>query len=361
MAKKSNQPREYDAVLGGQVPLPVDSAILGDIEGVKRRLASAVEEQQITALNEALKYGEAGLDLVILALQDKSLRVEGAAYRLLRKRGEPRVKQALREYKPWRLFKCLHTFGGHSSLVDAFVISSDGQTLVSDSSDGIIKVWNLQTGELRNTLIGYSGSVKSVVISSDGQTLVSASNVGTVKVWNLYTGELRSTLQYNSIQMYGYSDRSSIFVISPDGNTLVNGTRDGTINVWDLRTKKLRGILQTDLGEVKSVAISPDGQTLVSSSNNGIITVWNLHTGQLRSTLQGDSYGWGQSLTISPDGQTLVSGKRSSTIKVWNLHTGELRSTMLECYYLLESLTICPDGQTIVSGSNREIKVWGVR
>jgi hypothetical protein len=203
MSDNPNQPRVDDAVLGGQVPIPGDSAILGGIEGVKRRLASAVEQQRIAALSEALKYEEAGVDLVIQALQDKSELVEGAAYRLLRKRGEPRVKQALREYKPWRLFECLHTFGGHSSPVDAFVISSDGQTLVIDSSDGTIKVWNLHTGELRNTLIGYSGSVKSVVISSDGQTLVSASNVGTVKVWNLYTGELRSTLQYNSIQMYG--------------------------------------------------------------------------------------------------------------------------------------------------------------
>jgi hypothetical protein len=43
----------------------VSDAVLGGIEGVKRRLASAVVEQRIAALTKALKYGQAGLDLVI--------------------------------------------------------------------------------------------------------------------------------------------------------------------------------------------------------------------------------------------------------------------------------------------------------
>jgi hypothetical protein len=39
MSDNPNQPRVDDAVLGGQVPIPGDSAILGGIEGVKRRLS----------------------------------------------------------------------------------------------------------------------------------------------------------------------------------------------------------------------------------------------------------------------------------------------------------------------------------
>ena len=35
MTNNQNQPREYDAVLGGQSPPPVEGAILGGIEGVK--------------------------------------------------------------------------------------------------------------------------------------------------------------------------------------------------------------------------------------------------------------------------------------------------------------------------------------
>jgi Ni,Fe-hydrogenase III component G len=97
MPDHPNQPQQYDAVLGGQTPIRAGSAILGGIEGVKRHLDSAVEEQRIAALSEALKYGEAGLDLVIGALQDESEKLQKAAYLLLRERTEPKVKQTLWE------------------------------------------------------------------------------------------------------------------------------------------------------------------------------------------------------------------------------------------------------------------------
>ena len=117
MPDHPNQPQEYDAVLGGQTPIPAGSAILGGIAGVKRRLASAVEEQRIAALSEALNYGEAGLDLVVQALQDKSRQVKKTAYLLLEERGDQRVKEALEEYNPWRFFECLRTLIGHFKLV----------------------------------------------------------------------------------------------------------------------------------------------------------------------------------------------------------------------------------------------------
>ena len=103
MTNESNQPREYDAVLGGQAPPPITAAVLGGIEGVKHRLASPLIEARIAAVNEALKYGDAGLDLVIKALQDADRQVQRSAYFILRERTESQIKQALREYKTWSL------------------------------------------------------------------------------------------------------------------------------------------------------------------------------------------------------------------------------------------------------------------
>lgn len=65
MSDNPNQPREYDAVLGGQILPPVQGVILGGIEGVKYRFSSSNIEARISALGEALNYGEAGLNLVI--------------------------------------------------------------------------------------------------------------------------------------------------------------------------------------------------------------------------------------------------------------------------------------------------------
>ncbi len=195
MPDHPNQPQQYDAVLGGQTPIPVGRAILGGLEGVKRHLDSAVEDQRIAALSEALKYGEAGLDLVILALQDESEKLGRAAYLLLRERTEPKVKQTLIDYKPWQFVTCLHTLAQHSlryfkrpyelAAVYSVAISRDGQTLVSEGEDDSIRVWHVPTGQLTRTLVGHSGSVTSVAISQDGQTFVSGSTDGTIKVWGM--------------------------------------------------------------------------------------------------------------------------------------------------------------------------------
>ncbi|MEG4576049.1 formylglycine-generating enzyme family protein [Microcoleus sp. N3A4] len=100
MPNEQNQPREYDAVLGGQNSTPVDAAILGGIAGVKSRLASPAVEVRIAALSEALKYGEAGLDLILGALRDESMQVKLAAFSLLKYRDEEKIKQHLQDYFP---------------------------------------------------------------------------------------------------------------------------------------------------------------------------------------------------------------------------------------------------------------------
>mgnify|MGYP002780943156 CR=1 FL=1 len=111
MNNNPNQPRDYDAVLGGENPPPVQGVVLGGIQGVKRRLASRVVEARIAALSEALNYGNEGLELAISALKDGAKQVQRSAYLLLRQREELQVKQALREYKNWDLIERLQVKG----------------------------------------------------------------------------------------------------------------------------------------------------------------------------------------------------------------------------------------------------------
>lgn len=108
MSENPDQPREHDAVLGGTAPSPVDGVVLGGLEGVKQRLTGAVVEARVALLSEALKYGEAGLDLVIGALNDESGQVQWSAYLLLHEKTDLKVKQALQKYKFWKHFERLY-------------------------------------------------------------------------------------------------------------------------------------------------------------------------------------------------------------------------------------------------------------
>lgn len=97
-----NQPREFDAVLGGSTSPIFTSAVLGGIEGVKQRLKHKNVNVRFDALWDALNYGEAGLDLIAQRLHDYYGKVSRYAELLLRERGGEKGKQALLDYNPWK-------------------------------------------------------------------------------------------------------------------------------------------------------------------------------------------------------------------------------------------------------------------
>lgn len=94
------------------------------------------------------------------------------------------------------------------------------------SRDNAIKIWDLETGALRNTLEGHADMVWSVAISPDGQTLVSGSRDNAIKIWDLATGNLRNTLE-------SHTGMVTSLAFSADGRRLVSST-DTTIKVWQL-------------------------------------------------------------------------------------------------------------------------------
>ncbi len=102
-----NQPKEFDAVLGGKTPPPVDGVVLGGFDGVKNRLQSFNVEAQIMATSEALNYGKPGLDLVTKVLGQSPAKVRRLIARLLREQGGIEGKQFLLDYDPWLFFTVL--------------------------------------------------------------------------------------------------------------------------------------------------------------------------------------------------------------------------------------------------------------
>jgi tricorn protease-like protein len=71
------------------------------------------------------------------------------------------------------------------------VFSPDCQTIAAGWKDGKVRLWNVQTGALKETLAGHAtffGQIFSLAFSPDGKTLASASQDGTVCLWPINKG-----------------------------------------------------------------------------------------------------------------------------------------------------------------------------
>ena len=245
---------------------------------------------------------------------------------------------------------------GHARPVTSVAFSPDGQTLASVSENNTaIRLWNVNTGELLNTLKGHKETVNSVAFSPDGQTLASGGRDNTIRLWDVNTGEHKHTFI-----RHPDDGRITSIAFSPDRQTLASG--GGSINLWDVNTGEHKhtfpGIGDGHL--VRSIAFSPDGQTL--ASGGGSINLWDVNTGEHKHTFPGIGDGHlVRSITFSPDGRILASGSKLlsevefiPTIRLWDVNTGTHIATLSGHETDILSVAFSPDGRTLASGSIKE-------
>ena len=245
-----------------------------------------------------------------------------------------------------------NTLKGHTASIYAIAFSPDGQSVASGSADESIKIWNPGTGKLLRTLSGRLKGISAIAISPDSQTLLCGDRAGNIAIWNVKTGEQISFFAGHSILV-------TSLAISPDGQTAVSSSQDNTIKLWEIKTGQLIHTLTTpDSHHFSTVAISPNGETIASGSWDGVVRLWNPQSGKLVKSLRVSSVSI-NTVAFRANGHTLVSGGGDGTIRLWDLRTGKMLRTVSGHSGAVNSLTLSPDGQTLVSSSqDKTIKIW---
>ena len=84
---------------------------------------------------------------------------------------------------------------GHPGVVSAVAWSPSGELLVSGGSDGMLRWWDVQSGECVRVREAHQGTVQALKVSPDGSRLASCGDDGAIQLWDFESGEHLRTLR----------------------------------------------------------------------------------------------------------------------------------------------------------------------
>ncbi len=245
----------------------------------------------------------------------------------------------------------LMVFAGHAGEVRSVAFSPDGTKVLTGSSDGTARLWEMTSGKVLATLNGHSDWVTSVACSPNGEKIVTGSYDRTAQIWETASGKLLVSLE-------AHTDRVMSVAFSPNATKALTGSDDMTIRLWDTASGNLITTLEGHSGGVWSVRFSPDGTRLLTGSSDGTARLWNAESGKLLATLEGHT-GAVRSVVFSPDGTKVLTGSNDRTARLWETESGQLPVTLISHTDMVTSVAFSPDGTKVLTGSiDQTVQLW---
>jgi WD40 repeat protein len=264
------------------------------------------------------------------------------------------------------------------------VAALDTETAVSSSPGGAVHIWKTSDGSLLRVLEGHSGAVSSVCALGSDRIASSSSSDGTIRIWNLQTSDLLNTIQRPKAGA----------LCSFGGDLLVSApvdalAKDLPVQIWDVaRGQKMVDLPEFPGGVASLYAIGDrfllignyhglvlhldistainrrnfalrghekgvvslaliDREHLASGSLDKTIRIWNLSSQKTIQVLTGHEGAVMGLATISS--RFLASASEDQTIKLWDLESG-VPVVDLRLDTGLSSLAVTPESRTLVVG-----------
>lgn len=224
--------------------------------------------------------------------------------------------------------------------------------LTTDQND--VKIWNLDSGTLVQTLEGHDKIVTGARFTSDGEYLVSCAQDNRVHIFQRETPMAGFDFNLKK-KIDAHTKLVDAIDVSNDGKRIVSAAHDNTIKIWDLKGNLLRAIdpaHQAAIWWVRFVGYLAN-QICSSGARDNKLKLWDADSGALIRELEGHSSGI-TNFDVSPDGNHIVSGD-SKKLKIWEFDSGQnIQELDME-----DTITIRfePGGDYVLVGTKKQTRV----
>jgi WD40 repeat protein/serine/threonine protein kinase len=251
------------------------------------------------------------------------------------------------------------TLRGHAGAVTDVAFHPNGSSLVSAGMDGMVQVWNVRSGEKRDTLhVNPRTYIVRVAYSPDGRQLAVASGESgrtAVTIWE--------TASAQQLESFPGTGAEMCVAFSPDGRHVASAGMASANMKFDVRIREattghLLRVVQNHDWPIFGLAFSPDGSYLASCSSDGTVRICNWKTGEQLTVLQPRSAGRVAGVAFSLDGQWLASANWDRTVRVWKTSTWELLHDLPDSTGAALCVAFGPDRRLVWGSKDGTIKVW---
>ena len=166
--------------------------------------------------------------------------------------------------------------GRHPGDIYRTALSSDGKLLATGDTNGLVRLWDAQTGRMIHSLGAFNWEVYWTRFWARNRYLV-ASNFRDPRIWDVKTGKMKAV----SHQLAG----SFISAFSPDNRTIAAWKWESAVQIWDVETAKMKGELEAVSEQLTALVFSHNGLLVAGAGAVGVY-IWDLQTGELKTYIK---------------------------------------------------------------------------
>jgi WD40 repeat protein len=221
---------------------------------------------------------------------------------------------------------------------DVFFAPDDGHVA---STRGTI--WDIASGE---EVRSFETSGEQARFSPDGTRMASAGYNAPIEVWDVETGQVVQTLEGHTDRVFGLAFSYSNTLLASGSGMGPSDVSDHTVKIWDLESGRELHVLQGHTGDVHAVAFSPDGTLAASASTDYTVKLWDVRSGELVHTLWHRDGLW--DVAFSPDGALLASGGVARQVRLWDVASGRQLCSLRHDDEVM-AVAFSPDGSLLAA------------
>lgn len=245
---------------------------------------------------------------------------------------------------------------------DIFSFSVHGNSILSTSSDGTVKSWDLTTNDLIS-------AIKNV-FDQGGHSIASAENVavgigftGDLKVIDISKQSISTPFKSASGEEDSAEDESKgvdwCVAISPDGTTVATTSSTGYLKVYDLASSSLVASIATRGRFGMCIDYAPNNSLIATGHTGGGLFLFDTVLGKLKHSLS--HLETVRHVRFSPSSEIIATVGDSRAVVLHDTRTGEQLASITGHGNVITCVDWNASGELLVTGSiDGRVKVWNV-